>query len=378
MMQRNVAGYVHKSTKVFDVLQAMGATPVAVRASRISIDFQLKTIAERLWRLVILTAIAWCFSTSIAHSEPVVYSGELVVTATSGGGCSDESLGQTKKIELGFDRDSDGQIRGWFHGEVMNGTFLGDDLSELKVSYPFYQQELAEGHRLSVKIERDRLYGELSESHLDESVPQCNYDQARLALARSDQNASEWLSKAEALFTANQLRFASRHWIRKGDWPQAIGLGEQALELLENAQIEDLILVDILSDLALYYEKSGNAEVAESMYRQALNVAERVMGAEHRYTATCLNNLGLYYRQQGNYAAAESLYRRALTISEKGQGKENPGTAVYLSNLALLCRVQGREEEADELQKRALQIKLKEMGVEGEIIGIEHKKEPRS
>ena len=47
-----------------------------------------------------------------------------------------------------------------------------------------------------------------------------------------------------------------------------------------------------------------------------------------------LYNLGLVYWKQGKYADAEGLYKRALAIREKALGASHPDVAQTLNNLA--------------------------------------------
>ncbi len=47
-----------------------------------------------------------------------------------------------------------------------------------------------------------------------------------------------------------------------------------------------------------------------------------------------LNNLAELYYGQGEYAEAESLYRRALAIQERVLGPEHPDVAASVNNLA--------------------------------------------
>ena len=50
----------------------------------------------------------------------------------------------------------------------------------------------------------------------------------------------------------------------------------------------------------------------------------------------CLNNLANLLRETGRYEEAEPLYRRAIEIGEKVLGAEHPDLATRLNNLALL------------------------------------------
>ena len=62
------------------------------------------------------------------------------------------------------------------------------------------------------------------------------------------------------------------------------------------------------------------------MYDQALLITRRVLGTDHLDTAVSLNNLaGLYY-EQGRYEEAAPLYMEAVEIIERVLGAEHPNT----------------------------------------------------
>ncbi|MEO0415519.1 MAG: tetratricopeptide repeat protein, partial [Verrucomicrobiota bacterium] len=112
------------------------------------------------------------------------------------------------------------------------------------------------------------------------------------------------------------------------------------------------------------YNNQGKYEEAEPLYKRALAIREKQLGADHPDTATSLNNLAVLYYEQGKYKEVEPLYKRALAIKEKQLGADHPGTATTLSNLASLYNNQGKYEEAEPLYKQALAIKEKQLGAD--------------
>ena len=81
----------------------------------------------------------------------------------------------------------------------------------------------------------------------------------------------------------------------------------------------------------------GDYAKAEPLYRRALAICEKALGAEHPDTATSLNNLAaLYYAQWATTRKPSRCMRRALKIREKALGPEHPDTATSLNNLAEL------------------------------------------
>jgi len=103
--------------------------------------------------------------------------------------------------------------------------------------------------------------------------------------------------------------------------------------------------------------EEGRYEEAVGVGQQALELAERSFGPEHPDVATSLNRLAGLYRVQGRYGEAAPLYQRALAIRETALGPEHPNVADTLENLAGLYRELGRAEEAAALAERARLIR---------------------
>jgi tetratricopeptide (TPR) repeat protein len=68
-----------------------------------------------------------------------------------------------------------------------------------------------------------------------------------------------------------------------------------------------------------------------------------------------VNNLAFLYQSLGRYSEAEPLYKDAIEVSQRVLGKEHPQTLGSVTNLALLYQAQGRYGEADLLSKHALE-----------------------
>ena len=85
--------------------------------------------------------------------------------------------------------------------------------------------------------------------------------------------------------------------------------------------------------------------------------------------AQTLNNLALVYRAQAKYREAEGLFKRALAIREKALGASHPDVGQTLNNLANLHGDQGKYTEAEGLYKRALVIREKALGANHPDVG---------
>ena len=90
---------------------------------------------------------------------------------------------------------------------------------------------------------------------------------------------------------------------------------ERALVLFESrADGGSAAAAEALTELAKAAYEQGRYAEAEKYTRQALEIRERVLGAQHPNTASSLHGLGADCNAQGRYAEAERYYRRALEI----------------------------------------------------------------
>ena len=112
----------------------------------------------------------------------------------------------------------------------------------------------------------------------------------------------------------------------------------------------------------IVYWTQGKYSEAEGLFKRALVIREKALGANHADVGQTLNNLAGVYRAQGKYSEAEGLFKRALAIREKALGANHPAVADTLNRLADVYRAQRKYAEAEGLFKRALVIREKALG----------------
>jgi tetratricopeptide (TPR) repeat protein len=118
----------------------------------------------------------------------------------------------------------------------------------------------------------------------------------------------------------------------------------------------------LLNDLAGLCRHQGNYAEAESLLKRAISIFERQFGPNRPIIAVSLSGLGNLYMDQGRYAEAGVVYVRALAITEQHKGADHPETATRLNNLANLYEVRGRYAEAEALYMRVLSITEQHLG----------------
>ena len=105
------------------------------------------------------------------------------------------------------------------------------------------------------------------------------------------------------------------------------------------------------------YFREGNYVQAEPLFRQALDLSQKVLGADHIGTADSARDLGSLYLPQKKYAKAQECFTKALNIDEKLFGSSAPQVAGDLGSLSIAYERQGNVVEAARLSQRGEEIK---------------------
>jgi eukaryotic-like serine/threonine-protein kinase len=131
-----------------------------------------------------------------------------------------------------------------------------------------------------------------------------------------------------------------------------LGLYDRAVEVLEKSVAverrrgdapQDLLLA--LQDLGRALAGGGRFAEAEPVFREALEITDRLYPESHPEVSIALNNYALVQTDLGRYEMAEPLYRRAAEL-ERRLGGEDARQAVTRANWAFLLIDLGRYSEA--------------------------------
>ncbi|MCM3902250.1 MAG: tetratricopeptide repeat protein [Pyrinomonadaceae bacterium] len=169
----------------------------------------------------------------------------------------------------------------------------------------------------------------------------------------------------EALLEAAHLDAEANKLTNAGQYNKALPLSERALELREKVLgAEHPAVATSLNNLGELYLEKGDYAKAGSLLQRGLAIREKALGAEHPDTANSLSNLGAFHYYKGDYAKAEVFWQQALAIREKALNAEHPAIATSVNNLAFLYESTGDYAKAEPLYQRALAINEKALGAE--------------
>lgn len=146
-------------------------------------------------------------------------------------------------------------------------------------------------------------------------------------------------------------------------WKEALEAGNRLRTLCRARHGEDhpdsalaeLFLGEVRSHL-------GEATLAESHFRRALAIQEKVLAPEAPELITTLTRLGASLKGRKSYDEAAGVLQRALDLQEKIRGTDDIETAVAATNLARILRANREYPRAAALLERSLAIQRQKLG----------------
>lgn len=156
---------------------------------------------------------------------------------------------------------------------------------------------------------------------------------------------------------------------RQGKYSEAIEFAKQAVVLAERLFGTDhRAVAEPMNNLAVLYRLTGRNSEAEPLYKRSLAINEKTLGPDHPEVGGSLNNLSELYQAQGRYGEAEPLIQRDITLREKAFGPDHPEVAYSVNNLALLYERQARYRDAEPLYRRALRLREVGLGADQPLV----------
>lgn len=160
-----------------------------------------------------------------------------------------------------------------------------------------------------------------------------------LLIARADQ--------PEDLQAIDDLqKQANAAWI-KGDLVDSERLGQQAIALARKYRpTTDITLANLLLTRGLIVQRLFGAAAAISVYNEALEIQERVLGATHANVAFTLYYLSGAHEALGRFSDAEAMLKRSIAVDRIARSPRDFHVGLHLMGLGLLLQRQNRLDEA--------------------------------
>ena len=171
---------------------------------------------------------------------------------------------------------------------------------------------------------------------------------------------------------ANRITDFMTRMFKVSDPGQARGNSVTAREILDKAS-RDIngglskdpeIQAQMMNVMGGVYDNLGLYPQAQSLYHDAVEIRERMLGPENPDTLRAMHRLCRPLREQGKYAEAEKLQRQTLDVQRQLLGPEHPDTLVSEAELATILYNEARYPEAEKLGRDALAAERRVLGNE--------------
>ena len=216
----------------------------------------------------------------------------------------------------------------------------GEDLSrrgQYSLAIPDFNQAIRLAPKMAAAYSRrGDAYASLGDDDVNQGHARADYEHA----ARLDP-ASFGAGDPEVI--AEQSKVS-----RTGQSVAAATIGA-AIAQSDQARAE-VVKLDAAAKALYQQDRFTDAEV---LFRQALKLADEVLGERHPITLATLNNLAATLGALGRAAEAEPLIRKSYGLSTDVLGARHPSTLQSLNNLGGNLIDQGRYEEAEPLLRSA-------------------------
>ena len=166
---------------------------------------------------------------------------------------------------------------------------------------------------------------------------------------------SEELKLEDTEHFATTLLNAATAYSAAGDYAQALRLYRQAMQIYERLlPAEDYRWASLYNNMSIMLEKAGeNGEAAESA-KKAPGIIEKQEGNEAQ-TATTLTNLAMVYFKISENEEAKKCLTRAIAIFEQDGENINEHYSGALAGMGEACFRDGKYEESLSYYERALE-----------------------
>jgi TonB family protein len=166
----------------------------------------------------------------------------------------------------------------------------------------------------------------------------------------------DWADDPQAQHTSSLIKLGALKQA-KGHHEEAEALFREALDIGERVlRQDDPRLLPALSSVACACVSRGALAEAEPLVTRLLAISESNRGQDFPDLVIILNDLTRVCLRQSAHAMAESVLLRLAAI-KRAKGEDHPEVATVLASLAVVRQALGRHESAEQLWRRVLAIR---------------------
>jgi len=195
-----------------------------------------------------------------------------------------------------------------------------------------------------------------------------DFDRAEQYQRRALEIQRRW-SKPGSLELAHGFNELGVAIARKRRLEEAIDLYLEALEIYEEAGVENLETLDTLYNLGIARRKQGDYPEAQRILREVLDRA-RSLDRHSPEMVGYLDGLGVVEGRMGRWIEAEDLLRQSVELATEIWGEAHPDTRVRMNNYAMSANDLGLSSVAEETMRKVLRYDIEQFGPEHRFVAV--------
>jgi len=137
---------------------------------------------------------------------------------------------------------------------------------------------------------------------------------------------------------------------------------EQALALQGPQPAATPEAARLLNNMASLLHSRGKLDQAETTYRSAIEMMQKVFGPSHDDTLIARSNMGVLYLDLNRPTEAVTVFRELLEVSEKVYGLKNAVVLTHMNNLGNALERAGQLDEAERVTRRCAELRVEALG----------------
>ncbi|HOY07995.1 MAG TPA: CHAT domain-containing protein [Saprospiraceae bacterium] len=185
------------------------------------------------------------------------------------------------------------------------------------------------------------------------------------ALAFSEKLELEQMKSGPSLdlaFAVNRKGFA---WYRKGDWPQADSLFREAVEIAAaSGNSESMEFTDFLNSLGGHAGRMGNFEESLEIFNRILQIRTKLLGENDPAIVRVRSSIGLTYYNMGQFNNALNMALGSIGMYERNGWKEDYQYMILQRDAGGALSELGRFSESKQHYQKALSLARDLLGEE--------------
>jgi len=135
---------------------------------------------------------------------------------------------------------------------------------------------------------------------------------------------------------------------------------QAALNVTQSSDQAQHDIADKVFNLATLYCEQRRLRKGLALFKEALSIYQRALGADHPRTLKALHAVAAIYMENRKPARAKAYYEKALAVSDRCSKEDPLLLSEIMMRLSLIYMGERRHRDAQELYQRAVALRIQQ------------------